>query len=320
MLLALTVIACTKDENAVNTAPSMSDQSFQVTENSPNGTNVGTITASDNDGDNISFFYDGDSGFAVNPASGVITVTNPEVLDFESQQSISFTVTASDGQLTRNATITVSIIDVDDGPLSNIERELLDYIPYLALGQDATSGTMTTARRWIQPFRLYLFGSISSTFITSVQEAANTFNTLSTATNFEMELVDNSGGSNVELFRGTKAELQSVWPDIYDIVQGSSFTGYAIYSFGNNNDIDGGRIWMENDGSGLLKHELGHVLGWGHSDKCGSEERSIMCPSAGSDFIPIDREAFRYYYHADVPTGLNESALRATLEQVFIDG
>jgi lysyl endopeptidase len=103
--------------------PQMDDQAFSVAENSPNGTAVGTIVATDpnaNPGDTLSFAVTGGSGaaaFAVHPTTGAITVSNSSLLDFETTPSFTLLVTVTDNtELSDSATITIDLTDVDEAP------------------------------------------------------------------------------------------------------------------------------------------------------------------------------------------------------------
>jgi subtilisin-like proprotein convertase family protein len=107
--------------NCINTAPSIADQDFAVDENSPNGTVVGTIVASDPDaGDTLEFSVTGGSGdtaFAVDTATGQITVADSSQLDFETTASFTLEVTVTDsGSLSDAATITIALSDVNEAP------------------------------------------------------------------------------------------------------------------------------------------------------------------------------------------------------------
>ncbi|WP_420316641.1 cadherin repeat domain-containing protein [Ekhidna sp.] len=101
-----------------NNPPSISDQSFSVDENTVNETLVGTVAASDEDGDPISYFIEGgntDDAFAINESTGQLTVNNSAALDYETIQVIEIVVGVSDGEDGNQAIITVNINDVDEG-------------------------------------------------------------------------------------------------------------------------------------------------------------------------------------------------------------
>lgn len=110
----------------VNEAPVMSNRSFQLNENSPVGTIVGTMTATDPDqGQTISFAITAGNhsgAFSINSTTGVIQVSNSTVIDFELYQSFSLTIVATDNgtpSLSATASSIISIIDLNESPLIN---------------------------------------------------------------------------------------------------------------------------------------------------------------------------------------------------------
>ncbi len=77
-----------------------------------------TSTDLDRDGNAITYSITGGNalgGFAINPATGQITVNNSAVLDYETTPSFTLTVQASDGTLTGTATITINLTNVVEG-------------------------------------------------------------------------------------------------------------------------------------------------------------------------------------------------------------
>ena len=85
-----------------------SDENFTVNENQ---TAIGTVTASDPDGDEITYSISG-SEILINPSSGVLTFSsNP---DYETKPSYTETVTASDGTNSSSQNITVSLNNLND--------------------------------------------------------------------------------------------------------------------------------------------------------------------------------------------------------------
>ncbi|NOR43192.1 MAG: hypothetical protein GQ572_07620, partial [Gammaproteobacteria bacterium] len=96
--------------------PVISNQSFNVDENSANGTVVGTVLASDPNGDSLSYAITSGNtsgAFAINAGDGVLTVANSVVLDYETITQFGLTVQVVDpGGLNDSATITVTLNDV----------------------------------------------------------------------------------------------------------------------------------------------------------------------------------------------------------------
>ena len=108
----------------VNEAPTASDTTFVVAENSGSGTEVGTVVGTDPDpGATATLTYAITSGntlnaFAINPTTGAITVAG--ALDYETFPSHSLMVTVTDGgspSLSATARLTITVTDVNDPPV-----------------------------------------------------------------------------------------------------------------------------------------------------------------------------------------------------------
>jgi len=101
-----------------NTAPVItSSQAFAVSENVPFATPVGTIVATDEDGNLLSGWaiVSGNTGgvFGINPANGQITVVG--TVNFEGTASYALGVTVSDGMETSAVgTVVISVINVPE--------------------------------------------------------------------------------------------------------------------------------------------------------------------------------------------------------------
>ena len=101
-----------------NVAPVLNDQFFSLDENSADGTVVGIAVASDADlpGDTLTWsIIDGNTSgaFAIDSASGEITVADWEALDFETTPSFSLLVMVEDSYgETGTATVTVDLNDL----------------------------------------------------------------------------------------------------------------------------------------------------------------------------------------------------------------
>ena len=101
----------TIDINNVNeNAPTFTSTStFNVDENQ---TLVGTVVATDPDGDTITYSVSGNDAFSIDESSGVLTFNTAP--DYENNSGFNVTATASDGDYSVNQTITVNINDLND--------------------------------------------------------------------------------------------------------------------------------------------------------------------------------------------------------------
>ncbi len=117
------------DANVIptNQAPVVTPATFSIPENSPNGTNVGTpvaFTDADPGQTHTYAITAGNSGgaFAINAATGQITVANSAALDFEVTPTFSLTVQVTDNGTpvkSGTGTITINLTNVNEKPVVN---------------------------------------------------------------------------------------------------------------------------------------------------------------------------------------------------------
>ncbi len=114
------------------------DYSFDVDEDSAEGTYVGTVSATDPDlGDTLSY-SGGSSEFNVDSSTGNITIAADAVLDFETNSSYSFDVTVTDSEgLSDTVNVTISLNDVEEpntDPIAvNDDQEWTDYDTFITI-------------------------------------------------------------------------------------------------------------------------------------------------------------------------------------------
>ena len=90
-----------------------SSGSFTVEENTRN---VGTIEATDDDGDSITFSISGTDANEFNLVSNTGVLTLIGLADYESKNSYSIVITASDGVNSANQNVSVSVNDLNEAP------------------------------------------------------------------------------------------------------------------------------------------------------------------------------------------------------------
>ena len=129
----------------VNEAPTLTDTTLQISENSIDGANVGDITGQDPDtaAPNNSLTYSITGGntndaFAISN-TGAITVNGDNKIDFETTETYTLTVRVADGgspALTDTATITINVNDVNEAP--TIASTIADITNLVANGNPQT--------------------------------------------------------------------------------------------------------------------------------------------------------------------------------------
>jgi len=108
-----------------NSPPVIVNQTFEIEENSPTGTLVGTLAASDPDGDTLNFEILDTDGvpFEIDSTSGKIMVKDQALLDAESHPKYTFLVKVTDNNpipLNNIVVITVGVKNVSEFPTSGI--------------------------------------------------------------------------------------------------------------------------------------------------------------------------------------------------------
>ncbi len=109
--------------NLNDNPPVAEDTVFKINENAANGTEVGTVVASDADHDSVSYsIVNGNEAgaFAIDAATGKITVADATKLDYETVKNFALTVQVSDGKNKSNAAVTISLNNLNDNqPVTN---------------------------------------------------------------------------------------------------------------------------------------------------------------------------------------------------------
>jgi parallel beta-helix repeat protein len=110
----------------INEVPTISNQAFSINENSANGTNVGNVIASDTDAGQTltySILSGNTSGaFTINASTGILTVANSSVLNFEVTPLFSLIIKVQDngaGNMSNQAQVNVSLQNVNEIPIIN---------------------------------------------------------------------------------------------------------------------------------------------------------------------------------------------------------
>ena len=102
------------NDDPSNNPPVIDDQTFNIDENSSNGISVGSVIASDADGDNLIFSITGGTGentFNIDN-DGNLAVFDNTKLDFETNIFLSLNISVSDGNASDNALIIININDI----------------------------------------------------------------------------------------------------------------------------------------------------------------------------------------------------------------
>lgn len=151
----------------VNDAPTIGTQSFNLKEHSIPGTVVGTVQANDQDSPAQTLTYaitGGNSAgaFAINPATGAITVVDPGLVDYASNPVFALTVQVTDnGVPAKSSTATVNIL-LQDGQEPQISNQTK------SIPENSAAGTViatVTATNGVGPYTYSIFsGNTNNAF------------------------------------------------------------------------------------------------------------------------------------------------------------
>lgn len=134
LVLSTLFFSCNKNEYA----PEIIDQEFTVEENSPAGTIIGMVQASDQDTDQVLAYeiVDGNDEeiFEIDPSRGTLSVSDPSNLDYESIMEIVIVVAVSDEHkndpLESSAIVSINVTDVNEfAPVIETREFTMDENP-----------------------------------------------------------------------------------------------------------------------------------------------------------------------------------------------
>jgi len=148
-----------------------------------------------------------------------------------------------------------------------------------------TSFEGSVNEKWIGEVPIFLDGAINEGYRQDVTREIAELNKLITD-GTQLTLVNDLSEADIHLYLSDEADIQGLWGDMYSFISSGQFQGYALYN-GGGVQIVNGRIWVKNPGMPIFRHELGHILGFGHAsdaycDNDGPEARSYM-------FLPFHR-------------------------------
>ena len=124
-----------------------------LAENSPDGTEIDLISATDPEGRSVSYSATS-SVFAIDEVTGVVMVTDSSALNYEDRRSFELTITASDGDpftpLTSEATLIITLTNINDNdPVfnpnsyeANVPENVEDAFVVMLSATDADGDTL----------------------------------------------------------------------------------------------------------------------------------------------------------------------------------
>jgi hypothetical protein len=203
--------------------------------------------------------------------------------------------------------------------LTTLELEFLEEFEYVAYKLDPDSSGAPLSERWQMELNIFLDGDFSQDYLNEVTNELKEINKLF-GNGVSCKLVTTLEDSNVHLIYGSSQVIENKWVDMYNLIRDRSFSGYALYNFDADYHIFTGRIWISTPNMSLFRHELGHILGFGHSsaENCGRESRSFMCSGLSENFITFDRAIVKTLYRPEIKVGKTFQELKPIIEKLLL--
>ena len=247
------------NENVPNTAPVFtSNSSFTVAENQ---TSAATITVTDADNDSISFSLSGTDAdsFAI-ASSGALTFNNAP--DYETKESYSLIVSASDGTSSVSQTISINISNVNEVP--QISALSSTHSP------DENQTSIVTVSASDPDANTSLTYSVSGTDSSLFAISSSGVLTFKTAPDYETPGdadADNNYQINVIVSDGSLSVTQAITiqvQNVADLISGVAVDGYVagatvFQDLNNDGDLDSGEPSAATNSLGSFSLNLSSV-------------------------------------------------------------
>lgn len=236
----------TVNVSAANQAPTIpAGQAFSVPENSALNTVVGIVAASDPDttAPNKTLTYSitgGNTGgaFAINSATGQLTVANPSALNFEATPQFTLTIQVADGgspSLTASQNVTVNVTDVNEVPTVTAGQVLSvneHAANFTVVGTVAATDPDTTAPNKTLTFSI-LSGNTSGAFAinpSTGQITVSNSGTLSfnVASSFSLQVKATDGGNPA------LSSTQTVTVNLVDVNETPTINAGQVFTISDN--------------------------------------------------------------------------------------
>lgn len=206
--------------------------------------------------------------------------------------------------------------------LSPQQEAFIEEYEYVTFNFSPTSFGGDRNEKWSGVVRLSLEGTIADSYRQGVENQLEVWNNFITD-GTRLELTDEVANANIRLYLGQESEIESIWPDMYDLISAGNFSGYALFNRDGNFNITIGRIWVKNTSIPLFDHELGHIMGLGHASgtycqQFNNPSRSFMCSGLAPEFSSFDAAMIETLYHPDIEVGRTFSQLRPIIRALLL--
>lgn len=330
LVVIVPLVSCTDDPSDLqfNSAPVIVDQEFVLPENSPDGTIVGIISASDINGDPLTYnITSGNDGnvFHLNATSGQIAVAKSRDLDFETVTQFAFVVEVrddDDGVNSAEITITLTNKYELEFSLSLSDEEKIDAILYfkeIALGFESSEASQIV-RKWKEDLVIYMEGTRKDDLMLELDWILENINDL-TGDLWKARITDDESESNFTIFFGSGDEFAEFNPGAEDLV--ASNWGLFSVNWSVDNELISGVMYVDIDRANVLEEQhllregLTQSLGLGRdSDKYVSSIFQRDFNTKAVLYSKLDKALIIMLYHPEMEIGLDAGSVDPILKRL----
>lgn len=143
--------------NKINRMPEVQNATFNINENSPVGTAVGSIVATDREGDPLVISITGGNASGSFSVTGKnITIANPAALNYETSPVFTLTINVSDGVSNVQATVTINLINV----VEPTDNAFITFTVPGMVGEPVIDLTAHTVRAYVRGVNLNMLNAV----------------------------------------------------------------------------------------------------------------------------------------------------------------
>ncbi len=203
----------------------------------------------------------------------------------------------------------------DPSGISEAEKKrLTDLFVFMAFRKSNNSPN-TTIKKWNGDMKVIVTGSPTASDRTLVKNFLVTLNELATD-NFNAYLVDNLSEATAEVYFGSYDEVRRERSNFELTPKRNNRGGSHATNGGTSKIIKKGEVWINTETyrQSTIKHEILHIIGFGHS----KDENSIMhSPSRFLELSADDEFMIKTLYNPSIKAKFSESQTRSAVKDIL---
>ena len=211
----------------------------------------------------------------------------------------------------------------------NKQDLITHFLEIVVVGQGANGPIPPNySRKWKEEIKIFLDGNPSDLFKSELELFLEELNNALDNNTFSAIQVNDKTSSNVHMVF-TEPNTLKDYTSLFENINVQNYWGYVMKNSDSNGNIFEGAVFInaldmlygpETTLSKriiyIIRHELGHILGFKHT----YDTNSIMHPKLKSQngvYSDLDKEVLRFLYDERMPSGLDAEESRKILENIL---